>query len=88
MDLELVVCGECGCVFGLNQTHLRGLKENHQLFYCPNGHSRQFNQESDREKLERLQSRQMGQLALIDKTYTANLRLKAQVKKLKAKGTK
>ncbi len=84
MELELMVCGECGCAFGLNQMHLRGLKDSHKLFYCPNGHQRHFVGETDREKLERLQSRQTGQLALIGKTYAANRRLKVQVQKLKA----
>jgi hypothetical protein len=33
-----IECYKCGIVFGINRNFNKRLKENTNLFYCPNGH--------------------------------------------------
>ncbi|MCK5019821.1 MAG: hypothetical protein KAS32_22370 [Candidatus Peribacteraceae bacterium] len=51
--LEEVTCSKCGVVFGLTQSHISQLRESHDTFHCPNGHSRYYPGESEKEKLQR-----------------------------------
>lgn len=49
-----IACGECGLHFGIDSTYLDRLKEKHETFYCPKGHSRWFPPgSSDNEKLQK-----------------------------------
>lgn len=49
-----IVCGECGLHFGIDETYLARLKDKHETFYCPKGHSRWYPPgSSDLEKLQK-----------------------------------
>jgi len=48
------VCSECGITYGIPETFIEELQRSHKTFYCPNGHSRYFPDESDLEKERRL----------------------------------
>ena len=50
--LELVTCVRCGVAFAAPADLLSRRRENHELFYCPNGHSLSFPQQSDAEKAQ------------------------------------
>jgi len=43
-------CGKCGVVFGLGERFLKARQEDHQTFWCPNGHGRVFTSETEAEK--------------------------------------
>lgn len=51
--LEEVTCYKCGVLFGLEQSHKKQLKESHDSFYCPNGHSQGYYGETEADKLRR-----------------------------------
>lgn len=36
--IEGITCGVCGIPFGLEESHLRKLRQTGDNFYCPNGH--------------------------------------------------
>lgn len=47
-------CCNCGVTFALNSDHMRGLRESHKFFYCPNGCSQHYPAQSKTEQLDRL----------------------------------
>jgi len=59
--LEEMVCGECGILFAMPEYYLRDRKNDHRIWFCPNGHQRYYSAESDIEKLrvekEKLQTK-------------------------------
>lgn len=46
-------CCSCGVAFGLDRDHYQRLRDTHDWFYCPNGHSLHYTGPSDAEKLRR-----------------------------------
>ena len=51
-DYEVFSC-ECGATYALPSAFVKKLRDSHKTFYCPNGCSRYFPQESDKEILQR-----------------------------------
>jgi hypothetical protein len=53
-DLEKVTCVNegCGIEFYLTTGFARSRKNDHNIFYCPNGHSQYYPQKSDKEIIE------------------------------------
>lgn len=45
-------CAECGVVFGLEAGYQRQRRDDHQSFYCPNGHSLSYAGKSEAERLK------------------------------------
>ncbi len=85
IELTQMTCGECGCVFGLNTRHYDSMRDEKGSFKCPNGHSRQFNNETEAEKSARYYRWFNEAVIERNKLTTQNRRLKTQVKNLKAK---
>lgn len=53
MTSVTVTCARCGVAFCL-PAHLNvQLRENHETFYCPNGHGNHYPQETEAERLKR-----------------------------------
>lgn len=54
-------CGKCGIVFGMESGFMRDRKDDHETWYCPNGHPRAFIGKSEaeraREETERMRLR-------------------------------
>lgn len=48
--LTPVTCAQCGVIFGLNSTHEVKLRQSHDGFYCPNGHSLLFGGKTEAER--------------------------------------
>ena len=46
-------CCTCGITFGLLDSWDDRLRESHQTFYCPNGHSQSYRGENEAEKLRK-----------------------------------
>lgn len=53
VTLEAVDCAECHVVFGVDERYIARLRESHESFYCPAGHSLSFRGETKAERLER-----------------------------------
>lgn len=53
-------CGACGVVFGMSETFITARRNDHQTWYCPNGHPRVFNSKSEAEKLTERLAREKG----------------------------
>lgn len=50
VTLVKCTCAQCGVVFGLEATHEAKLRQSHDGFHCPNGHSLCFNGKTEAEK--------------------------------------
>lgn len=51
--LVLVTCCNCHVPFGMSIDHYNDRREDHQGFYCPNGHRQHFTGPSEKEQLRR-----------------------------------
>jgi hypothetical protein len=51
--LTTVPCCDCGVTFGIEPAFDAARRNDHKTFYCPNGHSLSYHQESKAERLER-----------------------------------
>ena len=47
----IVTCSKCGIYFGLPENYQDSLRNSHDGFYCPNGHSQYYPSKSREEKL-------------------------------------
>lgn len=52
--IETFTCGACGVVFGMTSEFVNSRRNDHQNFYCPNGHPRYFPGENELEKTKRM----------------------------------
>jgi Zn ribbon nucleic-acid-binding protein len=50
--LELITCVRCGVAFAAPSDMLDRRRQDHESFYCPNGHNLSFPQQSDAEKAQ------------------------------------
>ena len=55
--MKTETCCVCGVEFGISQAKREDLLRCKNTFYCPNGHGQHFVGETDREKLEKLQTK-------------------------------
>ena len=72
-QLVSVECYRCGVTFGLTANYSKNRRDDHQSFYCPNGHSQAYLGKSDAEKereraelLERQLATKNRQIANLD----------------------
>jgi len=60
--LETTLCFKCGCVIALPAELMRNRRNDHESFYCPNGHGQHFTgkatEEQLREQLSAAQTRE------------------------------
>lgn len=52
-NLESCFCATCGVQYAIPQKLKAELRESHRSFYCPNGHSQWFPDETEAEKLRK-----------------------------------
>ena len=50
-EFEVLTCS-CGATYALPKSFLSERRDDHETFYCPNGHRRHYPQMSDEEKLQ------------------------------------
>lgn len=53
VTLTPIVCANCGCNFGMDERVRQRRLDDHEGFYCPNGHKNYYNGESEAERLKR-----------------------------------
>lgn len=50
ITLTTVRCYNCGVLFGIESGRRQELIESHDLFWCPNGHSQHYTEQTEKEK--------------------------------------
>lgn len=75
INLEMVEwsCTQCGCVQMMPKEFNDKLRQNHQTFWCMNGHGNLYNTKTTNEELE---------LKLMNE-YAKNVQLENEIRKLK-----
>lgn len=63
VDFELQTCISCGCQFAIPAEFDTKLRQNHNSFYCPNGHPQCYSGKSEAEKLREELKRKEQELA-------------------------
>ena len=58
IELCVVECPTCGCLFGIQPNKYKALRENKTAFYCPSGHSQEFVRSRSDELEEQLKTSQ------------------------------
>jgi hypothetical protein len=53
LGLSVIECASCGMVYAAPKDWITHRRQDHKGFYCPNGHSQFFPQESDSERYKR-----------------------------------
>lgn len=53
-NFKVIHCGGCGISYAVTNTFYQDRNRDHKTFYCPNGCSRYYPQESDIDKAKRL----------------------------------
>jgi hypothetical protein len=81
--IHVIECARCNIDFGIGDDFMRRRREDHQNFYCPNGHSNVYNGKSDLEKERDRLARQLEfantrATAAEDQAQTAERRRRAQ----------
>lgn len=51
VTLAAHTCGQCGIIFGMTEKYIADRKNDHETWYCPNGHARAFTGQSEAERL-------------------------------------
>lgn len=84
-----ISCGECGISFGMPSRFYEKRKEDHQGWYCPNGHRRIFTDKSESEKrIESLERRDLLLRKNISEQHERIVQLTYSVRSQKAAKTK
>lgn len=52
-ELVTETCIACGIQFAVSPDYVRGLRETHRTFYCPNGHNMYYPAETGEERLRK-----------------------------------
>lgn len=52
-SVAILDCASCGITFGITTAFMERRREDHEGFYCPNGHSNAYSGENKEERLER-----------------------------------
>ena len=80
VTLELQECPSCGVPFGLTADYTERRRQDHETFYCPNGHTLSYSQENRDEKLQRQLEQTSSQLARTQTSLATSRRSKAAIK--------
>lgn len=51
--METYACCNCGMLFSMTADFVQRRRQNHDSFYCPQGHGQVFSGDSEKEKLQR-----------------------------------
>ncbi len=92
--LELITCCKAGCgvQFGVSDAWIRNRRNDHALFYCPNGHSQYFPQKSDldcaKEDRDRLAAERLRLQAEVDYQREQKRKAQAEVSTQKGRATR
>jgi len=54
IEMEVLQCDGCNVTFATTSVFIKARRDDHKIFYCPNGCIRYYPQESGKERLQRL----------------------------------
>lgn len=80
ITLNLQECPNCGVVYGLSEDYENQRRQDHKRFFCPNGHSLSYKQESREERLKRQLEATTRQLSRTQSRLGVTKRQKAAAK--------
>jgi len=87
LNMHLEQCCNCGMSFGLPVDYRKRRINDHQTFYCPNGHGQSYKGESEAERLKRQLEWEQGRVKRLENSLEIEQRsvsaYKGQVTKLK-----
>lgn len=69
VQLSRVDCARCGIVFGISEQFESKRRDDHQEFYCPNGHRQWYPHETEAERLRKA----LEQTKKVNAAITADL---------------
>lgn len=91
--MKTTECYKCGVLFGMPDEYYDHRKDDHDNFYCPNGHGQHFTSESDAEKYKRLYNAESAKslstrekLAVLEREHERTKKQFQQHKKRSAAG--
>lgn len=53
ITIEVITCANCGVKYGIESEFRKRKRQTHDEFYCPNGHSNYYPQETEAERLRK-----------------------------------
>lgn len=71
LEFDTITCSACSNVFRLQTDFIKARRNDHQAFYCPNGHAQHYPAESEAERL-----RKALHAAELEKTRLTDLAIK------------
>ncbi len=72
--LTVIQCGQCGIDFAVPQGWCDDRRRDHKDFYCPNGHSRCYPQETEEERLRKQLTNAQDRLTYAENRATSAAR--------------
>ena len=63
INLDVITCSECGISFGMPGHFIQNRREDHNIFWCPNGHTQYFPSKSEAEVLREQLKKEQSKLA-------------------------
>ena len=87
VEMELIICANCGMPFSIPHDKVDNLRVCHNAFYCPSGHQLSFKGKSEAEKLHETLKVRDGTIASLRKTEEDRLakRRASELKRRKSK---
>ena len=83
VEMHTTTCCVCNVVFAMTQLHQERLQESKKSFFCPNGHSQSYLDESAEEKLKRANQRLDDARTYLDAERRSNSALRGVITKMK-----
>jgi len=86
--IHIIECAGCSIDFGIGDDFMKRRREDHQVFYCPNGHPNVYRGDNEAEKLRKQveQLERQKKWAREDAKYQRERRIKAERQRAAAKG--
>lgn len=81
INIERIVCIECGVLFWISNDMYRTLEKSKRNFYCPNGHGQHFTGATDKETIKRLREDIEQSNVYYEEEYDKNEELEKELKK-------
>lgn len=80
-------CGRCGVIFMITDRFQKGLRQNKNVFYCPNGHGMSYTKSTSESLREELQKAQRESYLKDQEIFNLNRQIKGIKKNAKKKKT-
>jgi hypothetical protein len=86
IEMEMIACANCGVIFAITAVHDRRLRHSHGSFYCPSGHTQNYPQQTEEERLRKELIRARDEKRELQAKLDAELKAKKPARSRKTKG--